>query len=93
VSSNRLTQEMRKVQALYMSGSGDNLIKHRAELKRLRRSNHRLTDKLTFGPLALNESNGLNTWSGLLMDEDSPLDDWTYTGLLVDIRPINVLVG
>ncbi|KAJ7719014.1 hypothetical protein DFH07DRAFT_761317, partial [Mycena maculata] len=42
-----------------------------------------LTDKIKFGTLALNKQLVLNTWSGLLMDEDSMPDDWTYT----EIRP------
>ncbi|KAJ6563260.1 hypothetical protein DFH09DRAFT_1082320 [Mycena vulgaris] len=38
-----------------------------------------LTDKLKFGDLALNKDLVLRTWSGLLMNEDSLPDDWTYT--------------
>ncbi|KAJ6491239.1 hypothetical protein DFH09DRAFT_1105065 [Mycena vulgaris] len=38
-----------------------------------------LTDKLKFGDLALNKDLVRRTWSGLLMNEDSLLDDWTYT--------------
>ncbi|KAJ7761223.1 hypothetical protein DFH07DRAFT_692296, partial [Mycena maculata] len=42
-----------------------------------------LTDKIRFGTLKLNKQLILNTWSGILMDEDSLLDDWTYKGVLV----------
>jgi hypothetical protein len=49
-----------------------------------------LTDKVKFGPLALRKQMVLNTWSGLLMDEDSLPDDWTLTeGVLVGIWPMN----
>ncbi|KAJ7258644.1 hypothetical protein C8J57DRAFT_1073684, partial [Mycena rebaudengoi] len=34
-----------------------------------------LTDTIKFGPLALKKQLILNTWSGLLMDKDSLLDD------------------
>ncbi|KAJ7720752.1 hypothetical protein DFH07DRAFT_1008459, partial [Mycena maculata] len=48
-----------------------------------------LTDKIRFGTLALNKQQVLNTWSGILMDEDSLPDDWTYTeGVLVGMRPM-----
>jgi ribonuclease HI len=47
-----------------------------------------LTDKIRFGPLALKEQLVLNTWSGLLMDEDSLLDNWTHEGVSVGIWPI-----
>ncbi|KAJ7772302.1 hypothetical protein B0H16DRAFT_1768950 [Mycena metata] len=47
-----------------------------------------LTNKARFGTLALNKQTVLNTWSGLLMDEDSLPDDWIFTkGVLVGIRP------
>ncbi|KAJ7703680.1 hypothetical protein B0H17DRAFT_922042, partial [Mycena rosella] len=52
-----------------------------------------LTDKIKFGPLALKKQLLLNTWSGLLLDEDS-VPDWTYTagldlhrGVLVGMGP------
>jgi hypothetical protein len=49
-----------------------------------------LTDKVKFGPFALRKQMVLNTWSGLLMDEDSLPDDWTLTeGVLVGIWPMN----
>ncbi|KAJ6566047.1 hypothetical protein B0H19DRAFT_1066399 [Mycena capillaripes] len=49
-----------------------------------------LIDKIKFGPLAMNKQVVLNTWSGLLMDEDSLPDDWTLTeGLLVGMWPLN----
>ncbi|KAJ6619619.1 hypothetical protein B0H10DRAFT_1793197 [Mycena sp. CBHHK59/15] len=38
-----------------------------------------LTDKVKFCPLALRKQIVLNTWSGLLMNEDSLPDDWTLT--------------
>jgi hypothetical protein len=38
-----------------------------------------LRDKVEFGPLALKKQLVLNTWSGLLMDEDSLPDYWTLT--------------
>jgi len=47
-----------------------------------------LTDKIKYGPLALNKQLVLNTWSGLLMDEDSLPDDWSYEGVLVGMRPM-----
>jgi hypothetical protein len=46
-----------------------------------------LTDKIKFGPLALNKQLILKTWSGLLMDEDSLPDDWTQEGVLVGMQP------
>ncbi|KAJ6507644.1 hypothetical protein DFH09DRAFT_942844 [Mycena vulgaris] len=50
-----------------------------------------LTDKLKFGDLALNKDLVLRTWSGLLMNEDSLPDDWTYTvGVLVGIQPLRL---
>jgi hypothetical protein len=39
-----------------------------------------LTDKVKFGPPVLRKQIVLNTWSGLLMDEDSLPDDWTLRG-------------
>ncbi|KAJ7903231.1 hypothetical protein B0H13DRAFT_2025770, partial [Mycena leptocephala] len=50
-----------------------------------------LTDKVKFGPFALRKwQMVLNTWSGLLRDEDSLPDDWTLTeGVLVGIWPMN----
>jgi hypothetical protein len=42
-----------------------------------------LTDKIRFGLFAFSKQMVLNTWSGLLMDEDSLPDDWTYEGVLV----------
>ncbi|KAJ7233326.1 hypothetical protein C8J57DRAFT_1090626, partial [Mycena rebaudengoi] len=48
-----------------------------------------LTDKTKFGPLALKKQLVLNTWSGILMDEDSLPDDWIYEGVLVGMRPIS----
>jgi hypothetical protein len=48
-----------------------------------------LTDRLSFGPLAIKKQLVLNTWSGLLKDEDSPPDNWTHEGFLVGMRPIN----
>jgi len=47
-----------------------------------------LTNKIKFGPLALNKPLVLNTWSGLLMDEALLPDDWTHEGVLVGMRPI-----
>jgi len=52
-----------------------------------------LTDKIKFGPLALNKQLVLNTWSGLLLDEDSLPDDWTHEGVLVGMRPIRDRIG
>jgi ribonuclease HI len=49
-----------------------------------------LTDKVKFGTLALKKQLVLNTWSGLLKDEDSLPDDWTkIEGVLVGIWPMN----
>jgi ribonuclease HI len=47
-----------------------------------------LTDKVRFDSLALNKQLVLGTWSGLLLDEDSLLDDWTKEGVLVGMQPI-----
>jgi ribonuclease HI len=47
-----------------------------------------LTNKIKFGPLALKKQLVLNTWSCLLMDEDSLPDDGTNEGVLVGIRPM-----
>jgi hypothetical protein len=47
-----------------------------------------LTDKIRFGPLALEKQLVLNTWSGLLMDEDTLPEDWAYEGVLVGMRPM-----
>jgi hypothetical protein len=44
-----------------------------------------LTDKIRFGTLTLNTQVVLNTWSGLLMDEDLLPEDWTHEGVLVGI--------
>ncbi|KAJ7216254.1 hypothetical protein C8J57DRAFT_1096174, partial [Mycena rebaudengoi] len=44
-----------------------------------------LTDEIKFGPLRLKKQLVLNTWSGLLMDEDSLPDDSTSEGVLVGI--------
>jgi ribonuclease HI len=52
-----------------------------------------LTDKIRFGPLALNKQLVLNTWSDLLMDEASLPDDWMHEGVLVGIRPITDKIG
>ncbi|KAJ6609644.1 hypothetical protein B0H10DRAFT_1813420 [Mycena sp. CBHHK59/15] len=46
-----------------------------------------LTNKMKFGNLALNKDLVLRTWSGLLMNEDTLLGNWTYTvGVLVGIQ-------
>jgi hypothetical protein len=37
-----------------------------------------LTNKTRFGSLSFNKRLVLNTWSGLLLNEDSLPDDWTY---------------
>lgn len=47
-----------------------------------------MADKIKFGLLAVNKQLVLNTWSGLLMDEDSQPNDWIHEGVLVGIRPI-----
>jgi len=47
-----------------------------------------LTDKVRFRPLAFKKQLVLNTWSGLLMHEESFPDDWTYEGVLVGMRPM-----
>ncbi|KAJ7768125.1 hypothetical protein DFH07DRAFT_736499, partial [Mycena maculata] len=52
-----------------------------------------LTNKIKFGPLALNKQLVLNTWSGLLMYEDSLPDDWTKEGVLVGMWPMTVRNG
>ncbi|KAJ7266133.1 hypothetical protein C8J57DRAFT_1068982 [Mycena rebaudengoi] len=47
-----------------------------------------LTNTTIFGPLALKKQLVLNTWSGLLLNEDSLPDDWILTaGVLVGIQP------
>ncbi|KAJ7659524.1 hypothetical protein B0H17DRAFT_954663, partial [Mycena rosella] len=53
-----------------------------------------LTNKTRFGPLSFKKQLVLNTWSGLLMDEDSLPDDWIHEkGVLVGIRPKNNATG
>ncbi|KAJ6506684.1 hypothetical protein C8R45DRAFT_1050932 [Mycena sanguinolenta] len=47
------------------------------------------TNKIHFGRLAINRKIILHTWSGILWDEDSLLDDWIQSDrVLVGIRPI-----
>jgi hypothetical protein len=49
---------------------------------------------MKFGALAFKKQLVLNTWSGLLLDEDSLLDDWTYEeGVLVAIQPLTDKTG
>ncbi|KAJ7193723.1 hypothetical protein GGX14DRAFT_378700, partial [Mycena pura] len=38
-----------------------------------------LTNKTKFGKLSFNKQLVLNTWSGLLLNEDYLPNDWTYT--------------
>ncbi|KAJ7214565.1 hypothetical protein GGX14DRAFT_360201 [Mycena pura] len=53
-----------------------------------------LTDKLKFGNLSFNKQLVLNTWSGLLMNEDYLPDDWTYTkAVLVGMQPFTARKG
>ncbi|KAJ7697650.1 hypothetical protein B0H17DRAFT_928271 [Mycena rosella] len=53
-----------------------------------------LTNKTRFGLLSFKKQLVLNTWSGLLMDEDSLPDDWIHEkGVLVGIRPKNNATG
>ncbi|KAJ6483316.1 hypothetical protein C8R45DRAFT_830508, partial [Mycena sanguinolenta] len=47
-----------------------------------------LTDKIKFGPLAFNKQMVLNTWSGILANQDSLPDDWVHEGVLVGMRPM-----
>ena len=48
-----------------------------------------LTDSCRFGPSARHKELVLNTWSGLLMNEEALPDNWLYTeGVLVGIRPL-----
>jgi hypothetical protein len=48
-----------------------------------------LTSKIKFGALAFKKQLVLNTWSGLLLDEDSLPEDWTNEeGVLVGIQPL-----
>ncbi|KAJ7181913.1 hypothetical protein C8R46DRAFT_885333, partial [Mycena filopes] len=47
-----------------------------------------LTNRARFGSLAIKKQLVLNTWSGMLLDEDSLPDDWINSkGVLVGIRP------
>lgn len=47
------------------------------------------TNKIHFGRLAFKRQMVLNTWSGILWDEDSLPDDWIWSDrVLVGIRPI-----
>jgi ribonuclease HI len=48
-----------------------------------------LTDRLNPVPLAIKKQLALNTWSGLLKDEDSLPDNWTHEGVIVGMQPIN----
>ncbi|KAJ6478373.1 hypothetical protein C8R45DRAFT_934143 [Mycena sanguinolenta] len=41
-----------------------------------------LTNKIKFGPLAFNKQMVLNTWSGILANQDSLPDDWVHEGVL-----------
>jgi hypothetical protein len=53
-----------------------------------------LTNKTRFGPLSFNKNLVLNTWSGLLLNEDSLPDDWTYEKeILVGIQLYTVKNG
>jgi hypothetical protein len=53
-----------------------------------------LTDGIKFGPLAFKKQMVLNTWSGLLMNEEALPDDWAHSeGVLVGIRPITEKIG
>jgi hypothetical protein len=53
-----------------------------------------LTNKTKFGPLSFNKKLVLNTWSGLLLNEESLPDDWTYEKeVLVGIQPYTVRNG
>ncbi|KAJ7876515.1 hypothetical protein B0H14DRAFT_2342674 [Mycena olivaceomarginata] len=56
-----------------------------------------LTDRIRFGTLAIKKQVVLNTWSGVLLDEDSLPDDWTRSkGNLVGtvlFRSIRVRLG
>ena len=53
-----------------------------------------LTDERKFGPLAIHKQIVLNTWSGLLLDEESLPDDWIFEkGVLVGILPMKQGVG
>jgi hypothetical protein len=69
---------------------------HNQWLKSINRALQRdrlLTDKIKFGPLALKKQLVLNTWSGLLFNEDSLPDDWTHEGVLVGMRPMTAKIG
>ncbi|KAJ7279953.1 hypothetical protein C8J57DRAFT_999500, partial [Mycena rebaudengoi] len=55
-------------------------------VNRALRRDRLLTDKIKYGPLTLKKQLVLNTWSGILMDEESLPDDWIYEGVLVGIR-------
>jgi hypothetical protein len=44
------------------------------------------TNEVKFALLTFKKDVVLNTWSGLLMDEDSLPDDWTNEGVLVGMR-------
>ncbi|KAJ6459914.1 hypothetical protein C8R45DRAFT_843014 [Mycena sanguinolenta] len=52
-----------------------------------------LTDKTKFGAVAFQKQLILNTWSGLLINEESLPDDWTQEGVLVGMRPKIVSKG
>jgi ribonuclease HI len=53
-----------------------------------------LTNKSRFGPLSFNKNLVLDTWSGLLLNEDLLPDDCTYKkGVLVGIQPYTVKNG
>ncbi|KAJ6506504.1 hypothetical protein C8R45DRAFT_817163 [Mycena sanguinolenta] len=47
-----------------------------------------LANTARFGSLAFNKQLVLNTWSGILADEDSLPDDWVHEGVLVGMRPM-----
>jgi hypothetical protein len=48
---------------------------------------------MEFKTLALKKQCVLNTWSGLLLDEASLLDNWINEGVLVGIQPIVDKIG
>jgi hypothetical protein len=53
-----------------------------------------LTNKIRFGTLAFKTHRVLNTWSGLLLDEDSLPDNWLHTEKVIrGIRPMTDKTG
>ncbi|KAJ6566536.1 hypothetical protein B0H19DRAFT_1209608 [Mycena capillaripes] len=90
-TSMHLVWKLRNERVLGTSGSAThNEIQNRwmAMINSTLKRDKLLTNRIRFGSLAINKQLILNTWSGMLHEEDSLPDDWIKSkGVLVDIRP------